>query len=51
VNGEKEFQRAMRMDKAIRERMPKDRRESPKMSAIHDTVKRTVDTLARQLDK
>lgn len=49
--GEKEFRTAVRLDKAINERMPRRKKNTAETRRLHDDIKRTRDELARKLDK
>jgi hypothetical protein len=48
---EKQFRTDLRMDKAIRERMERRRRETREMRQYHDSVKRRIDETAKRLGK
>jgi hypothetical protein len=51
MQGEKEFKTAVRLERAIKERMPRGTRETGEMRRFSDAVKRQVDDLAKKLDK
>jgi hypothetical protein len=48
---EKDFSKNVRLDRAIRERMDRSKRETGGMRKFHDQVKRSIDEDAKRLDK
>lgn len=45
----KDFRTDVRLDRAIRERMPRERKNTNEMRKFHDDVKRNIDETAKRL--